>query len=164
MTIKEQIRRIIKAAPHLPFATFYGIIFLLVIPIILFQIFNSITTHWTKTIGIPVNHKEVQDRLRDGQVEYFYSIGYKYIADGKENIAFQDEGFRDKSMAERQLNDRLAYPTNIEIWYDSSDPRRVVFTEEISWIVLIGGLLILTLPILYIRWLLLKYYELEIEE
>ena len=166
MTIKEQARRIIKAAPHLPIQTMIGISILFFgIPILLNQFFDSVTTHWTETKGISTDHKEVQERIRDGEVEYFYSIGYEFIANGKRSIAFLDKGFRDKSLAESELNSTLSNPTEIRIWYDNSDPMRVAFSkEQIIWPVFIGLLVILIFPLLYFRWLMLKYYELEIEE
>jgi len=166
MTIKEQVRRIIKAAPHLPIQTMIGISILFFgIPILLNQFFESVTTHWTETKGLAVDHKEIQDRIRDGEVEYFYSIGYEFNVNGERNIAFLDKGFRDKSLAENELKSELSNPTKVSIWYDNSDPMKVTFSnEEIGWPVFIGVLVILILPLLYFRWLLLKYYELEIEE
>jgi hypothetical protein len=166
MTIREQVRRIIKAAPHLPIQTMTGISILFFgIPILLNQFFESVTAHWTETKGIAADHKVIQDRIRDGEVEYFYSIGYEFNANGKKDIIFLDKGYRDKSLAESELNSELSNPTTITIWYDNSDPINVTFERtDISGSVFLGLLIILILPLLYFRWLMLKYYELEIEE
>jgi hypothetical protein len=167
MTIKEQLKRIIKVAPYFPFKTLTGISILFFgIPIILTQFFDSVTTHWIETTGTLTDHKAVQDRIKNDEVEYFYSIGYEFQADGKKNTIFVDRGFSDKSVAERELNSELNNPpTSINFWYDKSDPSRVILEMEyISWPVYIGVLAILILLLLYFRWLMLKFYELEIEE
>lgn len=71
MTIKEQIKRITKAAPHLPIQTVTGVsILFFVIPVLVMQMFDDGLIRWVETKGVIADHQGVHERQRNGEPEY----------------------------------------------------------------------------------------------
>jgi len=164
MTLKEQTRRILKAAPHLPMQALTGTAILLFgIPMLLTQMVDSGFIQWVETEGLISAERGVQDRTRNGKYEYFYSIDYS-VNGQKFTLSF-DKGYDDRDFAERNLKEMLRDPQPITLWYDRESPSNATFDEQrIGWPTHLSILIILILPLLYFRWLMLTYYELELDE
>jgi len=166
MTLKEQARRILKAAPHLPTQTFICVaILFLGIPMLLHQMFDSGFIQRVETEAKVVGNSQVQDRTRNGRTEYFYYIHYGYNVNGQKfTIPFEDWQY-DRDYAEDRLKKDLSNLHAATIWYNQADPSNATFGEHaMAWPEYFGILCILLLPLLYFRWIMLKYYELELEE
>ena len=164
MTIKEQIKRIVKAAPHLPVQAWTGAAILFIwIPVLLTQMFDEGLIQWVEAKGVVADHQGVHERHRDGEPEYFYYIAYEFSVEGKEFRAFFEEGYKTKSWAESELESRLAETTPVTLWYEASDPANATFEKEApTWPAYLGMLVLSVLILAYFRWLLLKYYALEL--
>ena len=158
MTIREQVRRIIKVAPFLPLHLFwiFSITFIGV-PVII----NSVITKWTETVGMPSKHNGIQQRLRNGQVEYFYSIQYIFQVKGEKKEYKLERGFSDESEARRQLKEAMKPTGQISIWHDNSDPMNVTtekmenLPSQVIPFFIVPQILVLA----FIRWYMLKCYE-----
>ena len=166
MTIREQIRRIAKAAPHLPIQALTGVVILVFgIPMLTMQMFDSGFIAWVETKATITDDKGVQERYMNGELEYFYSIGYEFNANGQHFIAFLEKGFEDRAWAEIELDVMLAESKSVALWYEKSNPSNTTFENEgPRWPIYLGLLVLLTLLLAYFRWLMLKYYELELAE
>ena len=163
MSAKEQIRRITKAASHLPIQALTSLVLVFAIPFLIVQIFTSFSTRWSQTNAIIKKNSGVQSRLKNDKPEFFYSIDYSFIANNKEFIIPFEKGFGNKSVAEDDLQSKLIEQKLETIWYDYSNPLNCSFEEVSSqWQVYFGILLLLIFVLIYFRWLMLKYYELEL--
>lgn len=164
MTIKEQTRRILKAAPHLPMQALTSIAILLFgIPTLLNQMFDSGFIQWVETVGIISTDRGVQERARNGKPEYFYSIDYKYSVDGQTFCLPFENGYDGRDFAEDKLKEIIRESQPRTLWYDREHPANATFDrEKMTWPSYLGLLGILILLLLYFRWLMLKYYELEL--
>lgn len=163
MTITEQIRRIAKAAPHLPIQALTGAAILLFgIPMLTMQMFNSGLIQWVEAKAIIIDDKGVQERYRNGELEYYYSIGYGFHVNGQQFIASFEKGFEDRAWAEVELEAVLAESNSVTLWYEQSNPSNTTFKKEgARWPAYLGIVGLLTLLLAYFRWLMLKYYALE---
>ena len=164
MPIREQFQRIIKAAPHLPVQAFTGIVVLFfAIPALVVQMLDEGFIQWTEANGVVADHHGVHERQRDGQPEYFYYIVYDFDVNGKTFNASYERGFPDRTSAESDLQTNLSAPGPVTVWYDKSDPSRGRFGKDsMKWPVFLGLLALLALILAFFRWLMLKYYALEL--
>jgi len=163
MKAKEQIKRIAKAAPHLPIQAMTSLAILFVIPFLIFQIYNSVSTSWSQTNAIIKKSNGIQERIKNGEPEFFYSIEYSFNVNSEEFIIPFEKGFDNKGVGESDLRSRLTEQKSATIWYDQSNPLNASFEEVNSqWQVYLGILLLLIFVLIYFRWLMLKYYELEL--
>jgi hypothetical protein len=164
MTIKEQIRRILKAAPYLPIQAVQTFAYLIAIPILINLILTSFSTEWVEGKATILNYTAVQERTKDEEVEYFYSIGYDFSVVGHHYTTPFEKSYDDKRVAEIDLQQIIADSRPATLFYDASNPSNVKFTNPNGWWILYSGLLVLVILLLmYNRWLMLKYYELEME-
>jgi hypothetical protein len=166
MSIKEQLRRILMVAPRLPIKAAMGLAILLYgIPVCLYQMFDSGFIQWKEAEGTISTHRGIQERNRNGKREYFYSIDYAYEVDGQTFILPFEGGYDDRGFAEDKLKETLDESKPATIWFDRADPSEATFDAgRMMWPAYLGILTILMLPLLYFRWLMLKYYELELEK
>lgn len=164
MPIREQFQRIIKAAPHLPVQAFTGIVVLFfAIPALVVQMLDEGFIQWTEANGVVADHHGVHERQRDGQPEYFYYIVYDFDVNEKTFNASYERGFPDRASAESDLQTKLSEPGSVVVWYDKSDPSRTSFKKEVfEWPVFLSLFVLLILILAYFRWLMLKYYALEL--
>lgn len=164
MSITEQLRRIVKAAPNLPIQMVSGIALIIAIPILTFKGIEGLTYNWTEGTAKPIEHSQIQERIREGEQEYFFKIFYAIMVNNKEYRTSEELGFRTEKEAQAALNEKMD-KNDVKIWYSTKNPDKATFKiEQTYWqaYFLTIGLLLLVLA--YFRWLFLKYYELEIEE
>jgi hypothetical protein len=166
MTIKEELRRIIKAAPHLPIQALLSIaILVILIPTLLIQMGDSVFTRWVETEGVISANRGVQDRIKNGRTEYFFSIDYEFIVNNHRYVAPYEKGYSERSSAERDLQAILIESKPITLWYDRANPKNSTFDQhKMLWPGYLAVLVMLILLLLYFRWLMLKYYELELSD
>lgn len=165
MTIKEQARRIIRAAPHLPIQALMSISILCSIPTLLVQIADTGFINWIETEGTIQTNKGVQDRTRNGNTEYFFSIEYEFIVNNHRYVAPFEKAYSERSSAERDLQAILKESKPITLWYDRANPKNSTFDQhKMLWPGYLAVLVMLILLLLYFRWLMLKYYELELSD
>jgi hypothetical protein len=165
VTMIEQARRILKAAPHLPFQAVTGLAILLFgIPMLSYQMFDSVHIQWVETKGTVSTVRGVQDRIRNGKVEYFYSINYAYDVGGQTFIVPVEHAYAYREFAEKGQKEAMAESRPVAIWFDKANPSRATTDEpNVMWPAYLGILVILVFTLLYFAWLMLKYYELELE-
>lgn len=163
MSISEQIKRIIKAAPHFPIQALTGLsILFFAIPVLVLQLIDEGMIQWVETKGIIADHQGVHERQRNGQAEYFYYITYGFDVNGKSFNTSYEKAFSDNASAEADMHAKLSESGSITVWYDKSDPSRANFEKEAqAWPAFLGVLILAVLMLAYFRWLMLKYYELE---
>lgn len=90
------------------------------------------------------------------------TITYEFDVDGKGFNAGYEKAFTERSSAEVDMQARLTEADSITVWYDKSDPSRAGLQKEnISWPTFLGIMVLLVLMLAYIRWVMLKYYALE---
>ena len=164
MTTKEQLIGILKASPHLPIQAFTGLIMLIAIPILGVKLVEYATTDWIQTSASISLYIDIQERTKDKKTEFFYQIEYQYPVKG-ESLTFRtDHGFSTKISAEKDLSWIKKYPEDITIWYDQNNPINYeVDNAEDAWLIYLFIMIIPISVLAYCRWILLKYYELEIK-
>ncbi len=164
MSGKGQLRRIFKAAPHFPYQMLSSIVLIIAIPIFIFNGFEGYKSNWQLGNARPVSHSKIQDRIREKNTEYFLIMDYKYEVKGETHRYGMEYGFpsikRAEEFIENQMNE-----SNIPIWYSQSNPDKATMNEDVTeWKFYFVALIFIIPPLLYFRWIFLKYYELEIEE
>src|SRR5690348_3813938 len=129
------------------------------------EMFDSGFIQWIKTEGRVSTDKGVQERNRNGKPEYFYTIDYAYEVNGQTLILPFEKGYDDQKFALGELKETLDQSKPITIWFDQADPSRATFDHHRTmWPTHLGLLVLLILPLVYVKWLMLKYYELELQE
>lgn len=165
MTVKEQFVRILKASPHLPFASIKLISVLVGIPILLAQFFDTITTLHKDSIATFTGFTPVQERTREERLEYFFKLNYSFQADGISYPVSVDKGFVSREAAELYFTHMGEYSEPITIWYNPKNPNEIEFEDPKSnWVIYLFSIVILMAFAYYFGWILLKYYELELSD
>jgi len=161
-TILKQLRKIINAAPHLPFQSAFGLALLISVPILSFKFFEKIIPDWSETTAFPIEYSNIQDRIRQKESEFFFTIKYSY-KDAESTLYLTNEySYRGEKIAEESLES--LQDENISIWYNVRSPKAFVLSEfETYWLPYLMSIIVALLFLKYIRWLLIKFYELEIE-
>ena len=164
MTLVEQLKRIVIAAPHLPIQMTSGIVLLIAFPILTFKGFDGLTAKWMEGIAKPVEHSGIQERIRDGEPEQFFKIHYIFTVNDKDFRTTEEIGFRTIEEAEIALTEKMN-EGQVTIWYSLNNPNNATLTiEHTYWQLYFFAIGLIALMLAYFRWLFLKYYELEIEE
>lgn len=161
MSISEQLSRIIKVAPYLPYQTVCSIGFLIAIPILMYRGVDGLSSDWKKGRAKPIEHTQIQERIREGEPEYFFRIVYSFSINDQAYTISEELGFRTVEYAQATISQKIRNG-EISIWYSAKDPNKSTFrVEHTYWqgyFVAVAGLL---LPLAYFRWLFLKYFELD---
>lgn len=166
MSIKEQFEGILKASPHLPFASLRLISILIGIPFFLVQFLNTITTSYTEIDAVFKGYTSVQERVREGKIEYFFKLNYSFRVNGKDYSLSKDNYYISREIAEFNLTQSQLgeYSGPISIWYKTNDPHETKFENpNVQWIGYLGLIVLLSALAFYFKWILLKFYELEIK-
>lgn len=166
MSIKEQFEGILKASHHLPFASLRLISILIGIPFLLIQFFNTITTSYNEVDAVFIGYTPVQERTREGKIEYFFKLSYSFRVNGKDYSLSKDNGYISREIAEFNLTQSQLgeYPGPISIWYNTKDPYETELENpNTNWILYLALIALLGALAYYFKWVLLKYYELEIK-
>lgn len=165
MSIKEQLRRIIKVIPHFPIQTITGLAAIIIIPVFLYRGTVILTTSWELTTATPSEFTNVQERIREDEPDFFYKIYYSYNANDEQYITTRERSFRTREKAESERSEEVIKPITVELYYDSKNPNNSEFEQDQTFWQPYFLLIPIFLGLLaYFRWLMLKYYELEIEE
>jgi hypothetical protein len=163
MKISEQLRRIIKAAPHFPVQTYTGVGLLIALPFCLVQLYAAAPFNWIKTEAVIKDSEPVQERFRDKEVEYYYTLDYSFKVGGQQYSIFFDKAFTDQRQAREELQTTLSKAEKVFVWYKRTNPSIASFQDTSSqcqlYLVIVITMVIL---LAYFRWMMLKYYELEI--
>ncbi|WKK74717.1 DUF3592 domain-containing protein [Marivirga salinae] len=164
MQIKEELRRIIVAAPNLPFQMMGTIALLVGVVIFTFKGIEGLNAQWEKGTATPKKHSQIQERIREKEPDYFFKIYYLFTVANQKYEAKQEFSARDHMEAQRILDQKMS-EKNLSIWYSPHNPNKTTFSEEqtnyILHFIFIGFFILI---LAYFRWLFLKYYELEIEK
>ena len=122
---------------------------------------NNITTDWISEKATPTAISPMQERIRNGKDEYFFSITYTYST----SFTFKLEEFPVTTYMHKQSQEEIDagnYPP-VTIWYNSRDPHEILYQEPYVYISMYFSMALILLAMsLYFRWMLIKYYQLEI--
>lgn len=162
MSISEQLRRIFKVAPHFPYQVAVGIFLLIGTVILTYKGFGRLLANWIEGTAELVEYSEIQERTRESKPDYFYKIYYKLSVNDQDYQVTKEQGYRTSNLALQSLEEEIELSP---VWYSSWNPNRATFSEdETKWQYFFFALIPVLLVLSYLRWIFLKYYELEIEE
>ena len=161
MKIREQLRRIFKAAPYLPIQSVASISLLIGIGFMIYNIMDKISTNWKMSTAEPIQLSSIQERIRNKEKEYFYKVNYEYSANYQSYSIYQEKGFKTYGEAKKGAENDMKF--QIPLWYSEKNPLKYHLEEyQTYWQPYFIGLIIFILFLSYFRWLFLKYYELEL--
>ena len=164
MSIFEQLRRIVKAAPNLPIQMVAAIALLIGTGIVGYKAFDGLFANWTEGTAELVDYTEVQERTREGEPEYFYKLHYKFTVDNQDYHVKRERGFRTSNLALETLEEEVKIHLS-PVWYSSWNPNKATLEEDdTKWYFFLYALIPVMLALIYLRWIFMKYYELEIEK
>jgi len=107
-----------------------GLTSLLVAFIILtYQGINRLTTGWTEVTATPTGYSKIQERIREGEPEFFFKIQYEFIATGRKYEAANELGYRNFESAQKIAKSKMN-ESGVQIWYSSKNPNNVTFSKE----------------------------------
>lgn len=166
MTIKEQVRGIIKAAPYLPIQALTLLSFFIILPILLVQLFEAYTATYRETAATFTSFSRIQERIMKNETDFFFQLNYGFKVDGKDYQAVLDRGGHStQDAAEFSLSQFTEKPNPVTIWYNPKNPREYQFySPQKDWIIYLSLIFGLAFFAYYLKWLLLKYYVLELKE
>jgi len=76
----------------------------------------------------------------------------------------RERGFRTSDLALQTLDEEVKIDLS-PVWYSSWNPNKATLEEDATkWYIFLYSLTPVILALIYLRWLFLKYYELEIEK
>lgn len=130
MSISEQLRRILKAAPYLPYKAVTGTVMLLAVPFVIFKAAEGWNYNWTEGTAHPVEYVDVQERIVDKSANYFYKIIYSYKVDSKNYQIPKDLGASTQAQTASALEVDRANPVAIPVWYSATDPSKATLRQE----------------------------------
>jgi len=130
MNIQEQLRRILKAAPYLPYKAFTGTVMLLAIPFVIFKAVEGWNYKWTEGTAHPVEYVDVQERIVDKSANYFYKIIYSYKVNDKNYQIPKEMGSSTQAQAASALKDAKANPVALAVWYSGTNPGIATLRQE----------------------------------
>ncbi len=148
----------------MPFASLAGISVLISIPVILVMGHRAMTSDWVESTAYSYDFSGMQDRLRNKAPEYFYNKIYYYLQNEDTILITEEVGFSEYDKAVSDLKRAKSSNVPMTIWINNSNGDVSVVKPDDGWIPYLITILLLPFPLLYIRWLLLKYYEYELEE
>jgi len=162
MTLKEEIRAILKAAPHLPVQTTSGIVFLIVIPVFLFRGFQELSYNWTISHATPIEIGKVQERIKDDKPEFYFKVVYEYGPGLSYN---HEESNQSEFLVKDKHEILLRDSSQVEIWFASNSPEIArMQNPSAHWYLYFIFSGVFFSALLYFRWLLIKYYQLELAD
>ena len=152
------------AAPHLPIQAISLVSMVVGIYVCTTQGIEQLSTKWIETSSTKTSIGEVYERTQEDKPEYVFKISYEYEANGKTFNINEEKAYVLKHNAElgHKVNSRKN--RDVPIWYDMANPDNAQLENRINGYAVLSLNLIFIGMILYFRWFLLKYYELEIEE
>ena len=164
MSIPEQLRRILISAPNLPVQMVATIVLFIGMGMISFKALDGLFADWTEGTAEFIDFTDIQERTKEGEPEYFYKIHYKFMVNNHEYQVKRERGFRKSDLARKMLEEEVKIDLT-PVWYSSRNPNRATLEEdETKWYFFLYALIPLILALSYLRWLFLKYYELEIQK
>lgn len=160
MTYKEEIKAIIKAAPYLPRQAFNGLMLLIIIPVLVFKGFQELSINWTETKAKPIEISRVQERIKNDKPDFFFRVTYQY---GAGSIHVSEESYPSEFMANNRIEILTKYTSGVPLWFSGRNTSTLVDPTSQWYIHFIIALFFLTL-LAYFKWLLIKYYQLELAD
>ncbi len=85
--VLKQLRKIITAAPHLPFQSVFGLALLISVPILSLKFFEKLIPDWSETTAFPIEYSNIQERLRQKEPDFFFTIKYSYTDAGRHLVS-----------------------------------------------------------------------------
>lgn len=165
MKLTEQLKRIIKASQFLPIQSFASLALLIALPILTFKCAKILATDWVETKATPIEFTKIQERIRENEPEYFFKVYYSFDVNEETFDVTREQGFRSIDKAEQNLMIAQNNRQSIPVWYDKSNPENTELEMEgTNWFIYLFAIGLIILMLAYFRWIMLKYYELEIEE
>jgi len=164
VTIFEQLRRIAIAAPYLPIQAIASISMFVAIYVCTSQGIEQLTTNWMETNSISKDFGRIFNRTIEGEPEFFFAINYSFDSDGTTYSAKEEKTYSSQQNAELGLSIHSRKTDPIKIYFDRDDPTNYQFENRIDGYAVLSLNLIFIGMLAYFRWLMLKYYELEIEK
>ncbi|MEQ9303282.1 MAG: DUF3592 domain-containing protein [Marinoscillum sp.] len=164
MIISEQLRRIVIVAPKFPIQLTATIVMLIVTGVLGYKAFDVHCANWTEGTAELIDFTDVQGRTREGKPDYFYKLHYKFRVNNQEYQVKRERSFHTSEMALETLNEDVKIDLS-PVWYSSWNPNKSTMEEDdTKWYYFLFGLIPAILTLIYLKWLFLKYYELEIEK
>lgn len=164
MSIPEQLRRIILAAPHLPIQMISTIGLIIGTCIVAYIGFNGLIANWQEGTAELHEISHIQERTRDGNPDYFYKAHFNFSVNNKKYSVTQEMGFSSLELA-TESKEQEKQKTSRTVWYSAPNPNKATMEEaDTKWYYYFYALIPVILMLIYLRWLFLKYYELEIEK
>lgn len=165
MTIKNQFLKIIKAAPHLPRQTFYLIVALISVCVFIYKGINENFKDWEMTQAQYASCTKIQERIKDKKPDYFFGLQYSFQVKGDLFYHFDQESYSTLERADRRVSQLNESNHARQIWYLKSNPNKSTSENpENDWIAYFMVATIMVCVVLYIKWILLKYYKLELDK
>lgn len=166
MTIREQAIGIYKAAGYLPRQAITLFSIIVSFPFLLFQVFDAVSTSFKNTTATFAGFTPIQEHTVEQKRNFFFQLKYLYTVEGTDHYAIRDViGHPTREAAQFALGQYGESPEPISIWYDSNTPDEFELNEPTSnWIVFLSCTVGLGFLAYYLKWLLLKYYELELKD
>ena len=164
MTIKEQLIGIIKAAPYLVRQSTTLLVCIIAIPFLLHESWQTYRMDWKPIKAQLVSFSKIQERIKDKKPDFFFVLQYEYKANNVSYYHSEGESYLTREKSEARIRFLKSADREISIWYDSNNPSISKSTHPTSdWKMYLFMVLILMGWIWYLKWLLLKYYVLEIK-
>lgn len=164
MKLSEQVRRIVKAAPHLPRHSITVIAILIATFILLSEGIRKSIGSWAQVEAIPYHFSDIQERIRDKKPDFFFNTSFYYVFDSDTFNLSRETAFPDLSITEVALKKEKSNVENINLWINKSTGE-ILFTENetnpTSYFILA---IMMGFVLLGFRWFFLKYYEGELED
>ncbi|MGB3585246.1 MAG: DUF3592 domain-containing protein [Tunicatimonas sp.] len=165
MKFTEQLKRIVKVSQFLPIQSFNSLILLIALPILTYKCAKILATDWVETKATPTAFTKIQERIRENEPEYFFKVYYSFDVDEEIFEIIREQGLRLIEEAEQNLMIAQTNKQSIPVWYNKSNPENTELEMEgTNWFIYLFAIGLIILMLAYLRWIMLKYYELEIEE
>jgi hypothetical protein len=122
--------------------------------------YDAATTNWMTTEAQFVKCRNVFDRTRNGNEEYYYTLDYSFVANGKTYIASYDNAFSSEELAETTRASQIKAASPITIWYKESDPSTTELIYRASeWKMLLMLSIVLLFIIAWMTRVLVRSYK-----
>ena len=131
-------------------------------PVLIFEGFQALKTDWTKTQAKPVKISGIQERIKNGDPDFFFNVTYQYGPGWTHSV---EESFPTAFQAQDKTEVLGQDSYEVELWFNTNTP--AISTLEgpgPSSFVYLVMTLISVAWLAYFRWLLIKYYQLELAD
>jgi hypothetical protein len=96
-------------------------------------------------------------------MDYFYTIEYHFFVEGKRFAIPFERGWNGRELTQTDLQDMLTEGRPRTVFYDEADRSKAKFINPGSdWMLYFWMAVLFTAIFAYFRWMLLKFYDLEL--